>query len=266
LTNLKPEIQYPTGDTLDSSLILNLLKEMRDETRFTEPLQAAMTQSKILNAFAGPGDQPKYIEPREIFCCDETSYYRHKNEAGTYKADTELDIYKYQVRSSLPLSRGSRDRFGSEQIVIFDILDQENGLSVVVGEKKARLLFDRETEKPGSYSVLQDRWFPKNFYLIENVKRKEAFVAENSNPTVDIDEMLNSSSRLFSKIKKIEFVYINKQTGTLPMIDKEWLKDARLVRVDAVRVGSVTKQIEIKDFVLPEKSTLRKSNSDPNQR
>jgi hypothetical protein len=261
LTTLMPEIQYPAGDTLVSSFTLNQWGSY-NETKFTEPLQAALAQSKILNPFIDPEDTTKHIEYREIFSCDETELQRYKNMTGTYKARAELDIYRYQVRSTLPLSRGSRDKFGPEQIVIFDILDRENGLSVIVGEKKVRLLFDRETEKLDSY-LMTDRSFRRSIYLIENIKRGEAFVAEDSAPSVDIDEILNASSRLFTKIKKLDFVYVNKRNGILPAIDKEWLKDARLVRVDAVRVGSVTKQIEIKDFILPVKSTDEESKDNP---
>jgi hypothetical protein len=179
---------------------------------------------------------------------------------GTYKAGAEIDIYKYQVRSTLPLGRGSRDIFGSEQIVIFDVLDQEAGVSVIVGEKKAKLLFDRETEKLNSYSVL-DRSFSRSFYLIENAKRKEAFVAEDSNSSMDFDDIMNASLRLSSKIRKLEFVC----NGLTPIIDKEWLKDARLVRVDAVRMESVTKEIEIQNFALPEKSTGLESDCEPTE-
>jgi hypothetical protein len=264
LTKLEPEIKYPTGNKLTSSVISNRWG-YPDNGKFMKPLQAAMAQSKIVNPFVGPTgsmEHVEYIDNREIFRCDETELQRYKNMTGIYKASAELDIYKYQVRSTLPLSCGSRDKFGPEQIVIFDILDQENGVSVVIGEKKERLLFDRETEKFSSYLMI-DRLFRRSIYLIENVKRGEAFVAEDSDPSVDIDEILNASSRLSSKIRKLEFLYINKRNGTLPVIDKEWLKDARLVRVNAVQVGSVTKQIEIKDFVLPEKSTDHESEENP---
>lgn len=257
LTKLEPVIQYPTGEKLESSAIITW-GSARDEYVFATPLQAAMTQSKIVNPSLSPEEHGEHVVYKKIFSCDETELQRYKNKTGTYKASAEMAIYKYQVRSSLPLVRGSQDKFGPEQIVIFDILDQENGLSVIVGEKKVRLLFDRETEKLDTYTAL-DRSFPRGFYLLENVKRGEAFMAKAPDRALDIDEILDTASRLSSKIKKFEFVC----NGLTPVIDKEWLKDARLVRVDAVRVGSVTKQIEIPNFALPEKSTEPEWDSEP---
>jgi hypothetical protein len=132
-------------------------------------------------------------------------------------------------------------------------------------EKKAKLLFDRQKEIVNPYESFLDRSFPKSIYLIENTKRGEAFVAEESMDYPDIGEILNASSRLSTKIRKLEFLNVNIRNGQLPKIDSEWLKDAQLVRVDAVRTGHLTKQIEIKDFILPGKSVSPEPKDDPVQ-
>jgi hypothetical protein len=250
LTYLKPEIMYSDNHSLDSSYVSTRFKRTHSDGLYMNALQAALAHSKLLNPFVA---RP---ESHEIFCCDETSFNQYKTIPGTYKASAKFDIYEYKISSTVPLKQGSRDRFNSEQVVIIDVLEQETGVSVIVGEKKAKLLFDRQSEKVSPYERITDS-FSRSFYLIENKNNSEAFVAEDSGETMNIDELFNTSSRLVSKARRLDFVYINSRNGTLSKIDQKWLSDAQLIRVDAVRIGSVKKQIEFSNFVLPEKSTLQ---------
>ncbi|HEY5137878.1 MAG TPA: hypothetical protein VIJ25_00960, partial [Methylococcales bacterium] len=256
LTDLKPEIEYPNKYTLNSGYISQIYREALANGKFMKPLQAALTNSRILNPSLNEMDL------QEIFECNETSFNRYKNMTGKYKASATFDIYEYKIRAMVLLRQGSREIFDSEQVVIFDVLHQENGISVIVGEKKARLLFDRQLEKSNPVRSFEHS-FCRSFYLIENKKRGEAFVQEVSdNSMMNVDEIMNANSRLFSKAQRLDFVYANNRNDSLPAIDQEWLKDARLVRADAIRVGSVTKQVECEGFSLPEKSTVQTPERD----
>jgi hypothetical protein len=242
LTNLEPEIEFPDKYTLDSSYISQISIETLANAKFMDPLQAALGDSKILNPV---GNQKDY---QEIFRCSETSFNRYKNTKGTYKASARFDIYRYVIRATVPLKQGTREIFDSEQVVIFDILEQEGSVSVIAGEKRARLLFDRQMQKTNPYTTME-RSFPRSVYLIENKKRGQAVVQESSDTAMmGFDELMSATSRLFSKAQRLDFVGAE--------IDKQWLNDAQLVRADAVRVGAVTKQIELEGFSLPEKSTV----------
>ena len=256
ITDLQPKIEFPDKNILESSYISQISRETLANAKFMRPLQTSLANSKIVNPFL---DSTNY---QEIFDCNEKSFNRYKNTKGKYKASATFDIYKYKISAIVPLQQGGREIFDSEQVVIFDVLQHENGISVIVGEKKAKLLFDRQTEKSRPYSGMEHS-FPRNVYLIENKKRGEAFVQEASDTTMmNFDEVFSANSRLFSKAQRLDFVYVNNRSGTLPVIDEEWLKDAQLVRADAVQVGSVTKQVECEGFTLPEKSTVQAPERD----
>jgi ABC-type transport system involved in multi-copper enzyme maturation permease subunit len=256
LTDLKPRIEFQNAQTLDSSYVSQISHETLDNAKFMESLQAILTNAKILNPFLNQRDY------HEIFQCSETSFNRYKDTSGTYKASATFDIYKYKISASVPLRQGGREIFDSEQVVIFDILHQESGISVVVGEKKARLLFDRQMEKTNPIMVME-RSFPRSIYLIENRSRGEAFVQEASDTSLlGYDEVMSTYSRLFSKAQRLDFVCVNNRSGSLPQLDQEWLKDAQLIRADAVRVGSVTKEVEYEGFRLPERSTVQAPERD----
>ncbi len=264
LTDLKPKIEFQNKQTLDSSYVSQIssyVSQISQETlanaKFMQPLQAILTNTKILNPFLNQRDY------QEIFQCSETSFNHYKNTVGTYKASVTFDIYKYKISASVPLRQGGREIFDSEQVVIFDILHQETGISIIVGEKKARLLFDRQMEKTKPIMDVMERSFPRSVYLIENKKRNEAFVQETSDTSMlSFDEVMSTHSRLFSKAQRLDFVYVNNRSGSLSQLDEEWLKDAQLVRADAVRVGSVTKEVECEGFRLPEKSTVQAPERD----
>jgi hypothetical protein len=53
-------------------------------------------------------------------------------------------------------------------------------------------------------------------------------------------------------IKYVDFSTADEQGRPIVKVDDAWLADAELVRLDAVKVGSVKKKIEIPGFTLPE--------------
>ena len=128
---------------------------------------------------------------------------------------------------------------------------------VIVMEGKANLIFDRNTEKInpwGSYKEVYASSF-KKIYLLVNEKRKEAFLpAMDDNYLNDSFSDISNESRVRIKAKHLEFASSSQDQG-LPKLDKEWLQDARLVRVDAIKVGTQRALIKQDNFVVPEKSS-----------
>lgn len=256
LTDLNAKMEWPNAP-LDSGYISMSSRELLAHAKFMKPLQAVLTNSRIVNPFT---NQMVY---KEIFRLNETWFNRYKNVPGVYKANAAFDIYKYQINFAIPLRQGEQGISGSEQVVIFDILHRDTGISVIVGEKKTNLLFDRREERINPYNIMRSSEF-NNVYLIENKKRGEAFLAEATDTSMlNYDEMINARSRLFTRANRLDFIYINDRNSSLPKIDQEWLKDAELIRIDAVLIGDVKKILKFEDFVLPEKSTDPMPERDP---
>ncbi len=244
------KMKYADGTTLKSKYVSTSKKEAFSSEKFMPPLEAVLGQIKLLNPFK---EQLSYTE---IFSLEESDFNQYRNKTGTYLADADFEIYKYEIGSRVPLKQGARDLFGSEQIVIYDILERPNGVSVIIAEKKTNLLFDREVKKKSRYNFARDIYSDYNrVYLIVNKKRNEAFLAEiESNLYADMMAPFGPM-RLETKAKQFDFTYVNNRSGPLPKIDKEWLSDAELLRIDAVKIGTQHRTFKIENFSLPSQST-----------
>lgn len=243
-------MKYPDGSILKAGYVSTKKKETFTNEKFMAPLQAVLKNVKLLNPFQGK------FSYTEIFSLEDIDLNRYKDKAGTYSANASLDVYKYNTVAEVPLKQGAKDSFGSEQIVIYDILERPNGISVIVGEKKTNLLFDRAIEKKSRYDFAQDIYSDfNNVYLIVNQKRNEAFLAESGGNLYADMMAAYGPTRLETKAKQFDFTYINDRSGALPQIDKNWLADAKLVRIDAEKIGKYPMNLQIANFTLPSQST-----------
>jgi hypothetical protein len=254
LTKLVPGIEYPNDNKLQSYYFSQRFGSTINRAQRMNYIQAALTCSKIINPYVDSKEDNDYDNDYDrhltIFCCNEDALDRHQDKPGIYRADIELDSYQYKISSVLPLKRAARDNFDCEQIVISNISNIENGISVEVIEKKAKLVLDQSQKG----SIFSYRASEEGMYLLENTKRQEAFIAEHQEDYKYYGNVLSVTSRLSKKIVKLDFLYVNNRNSQLPKIDLQWLTDAQLIRVDTVLTGHLKKQIEVKDFILPAKS------------
>ena len=88
-----------------------------------------------------------------------------------------------------------------------------------------------------------------------NEERREAFLAEVGGNLYTDMMATYGSTRLETKAKQFDFTHVNDRSGPLPKIDKEWLANADLVRIDAVRIGTQQSDFEIETFSLSSQST-----------
>ena len=244
------QMKYSDGAILKSGYVSTGKEETISNEKFTLPLQAVLKDIKLLNPFK---EKPSYTE---VFSLEKADFNLHKNRTGTYSAHAEFDIYKYKVISEVSLKQGARDLFGAEQIIVHDILERPNGISVIICEKKINLLFDRSVKKRSQYDFVENMYSDyKHIYLIVNKNRKEAFLPEVGGNFYTDMTAVYGPTRLGAQAKQFDFTYINDRSGPLPKINKEWLVGAKLVRVDAVKIGTQRTDFKIKDFSLPSQST-----------
>jgi hypothetical protein len=251
ITSLESRIKIPDRSDIISSAVSTRSNENIANAKFMGPIRAALPNAKLVNPFA------TQVEYQEIFRHNDQTLNFLKSHAGTYSVEARFDIYKYQLATEAPLRQGARKIFDSEQIVIFDVLDHEGGISVLVGEKKANLLFDRTTEKSNPLNQQMSLVFPRNVYLVINEKTEQAFVEEPSDsPLMNFEDVFNANAQLASKSRRLDFEFAGTRLTKPVEVDKQWLAGDQLVRLDAVKVGTVTKTFEIPGFQLPQKSTL----------
>lgn len=248
--NKNTQIKYPDGTILKSEYLSTNRKVRVSDEKFMSPLQAVLGEIKLLNPFL------ETTTHTEIFSIKQSDFYQYKGKVGAYSTQADFDIYKYEISSQVFLKQGARALFGSEQIVIYDVLEKPNGISVIIGEKKINLLFDRTVIKKSPYDFAKDIYSNyKQVYVIVNKKRNEAFLAEVGGSLFPDVAAAYGKTRLETKAKQFDFTYVNDRNGTLPKIDKKWMADAEMLKIAAVKIGTQHSDFEIENFTLPSKST-----------
>jgi hypothetical protein len=246
------QMKYPDGTILESRYISPFKREVFSSEKFMLPIQAALKDVKLLNPFK------EKFSYTEVFSLDESSLHQYKNKTGTYSASGEFDIYKYEIVLQIPLKQGLKDSFGSEQVLIYDVFERPNVISVIINEKKINLLFDRRVKKTSRFDMAQQIFSEYSpIYLLVNKKRQEAFLPEaEDNLNMSANAMAAfGPTRLETKAKLFDFTNLNDRNEFIPAIDKEWLTDAELVRMDAVQIGTEKIDFAIEKFSLPSQST-----------
>ncbi len=250
-------IKFSDGVVIQSGYISVQARENFSNEKFMPVLQAALGKVRIVNPFYGR------FTHTEILSLEDGDINTYKDRKGTYLANASFDVYEYQKVAEIPLVQGAKAAFSSQQVIVYDVLERTHGVSVIVGEKKTNLLFDRTIRKTSRYDMAQEIYSDfKSVYLIVNRKRGEAFLAESGGDLNFAEMPSYNPTRLETKAKQFDFTYVNDRNTALPKTDEEWLSDAVLVRLDAVRLGTKTVKVNIENFEIPTQSTSVKTDLD----
>jgi len=251
------KMEYPDGSVLDSRYVSTSKRLGYYNEEFMPSIQEVLGGMKLVNPF---NEKFSYTE---IFSLDEANLHKYKDKAGTYSARANLDIYKYEIVSQVPLREGVEGTFGAEQIVVYDVLERDNAVSVVLVEKKINLLFDRRVKKVSRLDMSQNIYSEYSpVYLLVNREQGEAFLPEaRDNTQINAMEVFGPK-RVRTKSKLLDFTGINSRNSVLPEVDKEWLAGAVLVRMNAVLTGTADVDFRVEDFSLPSESTSATSKLD----
>ena len=246
----KARIEFQSGITVKSEYVSPRTLQSASHEKYMSAIQAALGTPRVVNPFYGE------FTYTEILSLKDVDMIAHKDKTGTYAAEASFDVYRYQRVTELPLAPGARAEFSSQQVIVYDVLENAQGVSVIVGEKKTNLLFDRSVKKKSRYDLSRDMYSNfKTVYVLVNPNRGEAFLAE-SGGNLDFDmSAAYGQQRLQTRAKQFDFTHVTDRQPNLPKIDKEWLAGAQLVRLDAVRLGTKKVAVNIENFRIPTQTT-----------
>jgi hypothetical protein len=252
------KMEYPDGSVLESEYISTMKRQGYYSEKFMAPIQEALGDVKLVNPF---NEKFSYTE---VFSLRGTDLHKHKDKVGTYSARANLDIYKYNIVSKVPLGDGMKGAFGAEQVVIYDVLERDNAVSVILHEKKINLLFDRRIKKVSRVDLSRNMYSEySHVYLLVNKERQEAFLPEPTMSNIQVNAMdALGPRRVNTKTKVLDFMDVNSRNSDLPKMDKEWLAGAELVRMNAVLTGTAEVDFKVEDFSLPSESTSQAGELD----
>ncbi len=206
-------------------------------------MQAALNDYVILNPFTKQKGPDEFYS--EAFRINEKDYRRLEGRKGAYGLETICDVYQYQPTDHLPLKKGWASQ-GSNAMVIYDITESPTGITVIIGETQLRL--DENFVLNG-----EDRSSFEKTYVLTNSKRHEAYLLKM------LPEDLAGLSKVWpwprlnwiNQVKRLDFSGVDEQEN-LSRLNKEWLQDAQLICLDAVKVKNVRAQLTYEGFYFPE--------------
>ena len=173
-----------------------------------------------------PGYVPKFFE------ISKEDYDRKLATVGKLSAQIDFLIQRIEI-TPLAMEVGARFRRGSDHTEVLDV--------TILG--KGRKVMDISLRE-SSHKLLPDR--PKNrWYVLRNRSRGEALLAgeHNSNIFGKVPFVLPTVSpnhlRLHFTLVQID-----------PSYGPEWFEDAELFRIDFTYLGSVSKKLQLQNFVM----------------
>lgn len=173
------------------------------------------------------------------------TYSRYASKPLDYSSKLDCTAYKYVVATELPLAKGARFDRGSEHLVVTDVLEQSNGIDLLLRQKNVRLLFAPR----GPDQSVYDRDHSGAVYLLLNKVRHQA-IMQKLNATFNFSMM--NKNILTNEPLRISFGPDDNTSRywLAPQLDKAWLADAVLVRLDLTPVATFTRTLAIPGFRL----------------
>ncbi len=237
---------YPDGTKIISGRVnfQTPMASVENDPSLIRPLQEALGNDIFFDPFNSG------LAHNEIFHLPWNAMASYVNVPGTYSVDLALHVYQFKVTVAVPLKPGQGDFQRSQQTIITQIVEQPQGLNVSIVDRHIHMLFDRREYNDhalpyGQYSIAP-------VYLLRNSKRKQTilgyqFIDLSKPPTVDFfASLLNARGRIQTSAETLHFNFSHLGFA----VDDDWLKDAQLVRVEAIAQGAVNKPLRIENFIL----------------
>ncbi|MCB9757083.1 MAG: hypothetical protein H6753_01510 [Candidatus Omnitrophica bacterium] len=142
-------------------------------------------------------------------------------------------IYRYQITSTVPFRENAHDKFFSQQFIVKNIEKSTDEITAIILEKQAVLKYDllatRDINNIDDYdSSIQ---WNNAIYLLRNNQTQEIVF-----PSFDSDQRNKSVGGPF-RILEGRVRYIHFFGNDNAPLNDDWLKDAELIRVDAIAEG-----------------------------
>ncbi|MDD2241110.1 MAG: hypothetical protein PHO14_03740 [Kiritimatiellae bacterium] len=177
-----------------------------------------------------------------LFDIKDTDYTARHPRVGRLDATVDLEVFRYVVTGAIPLKANERIELGTEQAVITDVLEDPTGRAVILRERTLTLLLDRQAmrarNRAGSARVT---------YLLRNQAQRELVLSEK-----DVGHSINMMARAVQRlsIRSVRLKFGDDEGGLAALFTPEWLAGAELVRVEAVPVGTLTRELKAGDVKL----------------
>jgi hypothetical protein len=167
---------------------------------------------------------------------DNATFSRYQNSPVKLDDDVDLVVSRYVVAAELPLALGSHCDCGHVRVKINDLVPRADGIKIVVVESAANLFFGHS---PNFYGQSTDpRLQGDPIYVLVNRGRKEAALINSMLTRASVRD-LRLGGLLVQQSIELPF------SGSLSVMDGQWLAGATLVRLERAPIAEFRKTFEV---------------------
>lgn len=187
-------------------------------------------------------------EPSATFVSiDGDTFSRDKQLPVRLVDDLDLVLSRYEIMGEMPVFKGSRCQRGSDKWEILDVQHRADGVTIVVAECSANLLFSANWHPPGHPT--DPRVKGDSIFVLVNRSRSEAVLTNQSNSSESTEPLLDGI--IVRHTIELPFGG-NYYYGPSPTIDTKWLEGATLVRLERIPVSEFKKTVTVEIPILGE--------------
>jgi hypothetical protein len=239
--SISPTLVLPDGKTFSNGSSALGSEYVWNNDPNSQVAQEALTPLRLLNKdrFQPNGDYLLRLDPQ--------IYQRFLDRPVTYRADLDLLRIRYKLEGEIPLTIGAGFRQGSNAVTLLEVSPVSSGFQVKLQDQGLDLAFNRDPRTKRVVFYTEDGVF----YALVNKKLGEAYLPEPHSQNIRVD-LHQAKQALRVQQETLEFV--SDPGGPLKEghLDKDWIKDAILVRVRMEPVEEFHKKLEVGDFSLVE--------------
>lgn len=197
------------------------------------------------------GASASYSHNEDVVRLPLQRYMEVMNTPGLLEGEVDVVVQRLVAGHAFPLERGSRFREGSTEETIGEVRPLPTGAMIIL---RCTSLNRQYVRRPEEWNAMIDRQFNRDvFYVLRHRERGEIIMPEQDS-NFDFD-MFGNSRHLKVKPLYLRFPADNlDDEENIPVIDKEWLAGAELVRITREREGVCTVPLRKDGFLLAEKT------------
>lgn len=181
---------------------------------------------------------PDSIRVSSLFTIDGDLFRKFTGTPLKFAADIDFAAQRY-IASELPLVRGSRYDNGSLHEMITDVLLETGGVEVIIEQRRIQLLFDRSEAPANPAPFLRQG---DAVYVLLNKRRNQAVLPMQQirfNPLPQVGKLVKRTIRL---------PFGPEPNLLTPIMDKEWVAGAVLVRLQRAPLADFSKPLVVDNF------------------
>lgn len=220
-----------------------------DEMDFDQSTDSAALADVLNPALLVAEGRTSYNRSGTLLSLPADLYDQRRYDQAELTAELVMRLQRYDVLARLPLRAGEEAESGTTALTISDVLKNDGGCTVVLGQRSLNLTFKRQ----GGGNIRMPQFNPRDVYALVNRRLEEAYLPERD---FDFDfNPFRGSQRLVVSTPRLSFLLKENDADVFKSKEaiEDWLSDAEVWWIGVREAGSFRANLREKPFQLDEK-------------